>query len=105
MLERHGYRVLTAPDGAQTLVIARDQPEVIHLLVTDMLLSDIDGVELYLRARELRPELRVLYMSGHTPEMLLKYVRQGGDQDFLQKPFSMQALTERVRRVLDRPPA
>lgn len=98
-----GYRVLVAPDGEAAVEVARRHTGRLDLLVTDVVMPRLDGSGLARRLRSKRPGLRVLYMSGHGPDIA---TRRGlvGPEDVLQKPFGTRALSLRVRKVLDRPP-
>jgi DNA-binding response OmpR family regulator len=100
VLERHGYRVLEAPDGeaAQSL-FARD-PAAIALLVTDIVMPRMSGVDLARRLVEQRPGLRILYLSGYTENSVASHGLPRGTA-FLGKPFSPAELARRVREVLD----
>jgi CheY-like chemotaxis protein len=100
-LGQQGYRVLEAPDGGQALRVAADLTEPIHLLLTDVVMPVLGGAELATRLAKLRPDLRVLFMSGY-PE------RMGADASLppegtfiLEKPFDAGALARKVRETLD----
>jgi PAS domain S-box-containing protein len=93
LLEQLGFRVLSAAKGADALAIL--EREEAHLLFTDMVLPHgMDGVEIVRRARELRPELRVLYMSGYTD------AGDTLDGPLLQKPFTLSGLAEAIEEAL-----
>jgi signal transduction histidine kinase len=95
-----GYRVLSAANGDEALVVARDCQERLDLLLTDVTMPRMKGPELAARLLAERPRIRVIYMSGYNEEPLL-----GGEDAplCLQKPFSAQALARAVRAVLDGP--
>lgn len=102
-LGKLGYRVLEAQDAAQALRISERHPDTIHLLLTDVRMPQMTGLELAQQLIVLRPNLRVIYMSGHVE-------RAAGDEEslssngtFLQKPFSPAALAQTIREVLDSP--
>lgn len=102
-LVRLGYRVLEAQDAAQALRISERHPDPIQLLLTDVRMPQMTGLELAQRLTALRPNLKVVYMSGHVE-------RADGDQGllsstgaFLQKPFTPAALAQTIREVLDSP--
>lgn len=106
-LEAAGYKVLEARDGDEALRIAEGQTEPIHLLLTDVMMPRLNGVELAGRLTRHRPDTKVLYMSGFAlvgaqTEQLIGPGLQPGDP-ILPKPFSAEALTRKVREVLDRP--
>jgi CheY-like chemotaxis protein len=104
-----GYRVLEARDGEEALRIAEGHPEPIHLLLTDVMMPRLNGVELAGRLTHQRPDMKVLYMSGFAvvgaqTEQLSGPGLQPGDP-ILPKPFSTEALIRKIREVLDRPAA
>ena len=102
-----GYSVLDARDGDEALRIAEGHTGPVHLLLTDVVMPRLNGVELAARVIRQRPDTKVLYMSafaviGAQPEQLSGPGLQPGDP-ILPKPFSTEALTRKVREVLDRP--
>jgi two-component system cell cycle sensor histidine kinase/response regulator CckA len=103
-LQLQGYHVLVAGDGEAALEIARRHRGRLDLLVTDIVMPRLDGCDLARRLGAERPGLRVLYMSGHGPELVARRDPIGRGT-VLEKPFSTRALSLRVREVLDRPPA
>jgi PAS domain S-box-containing protein len=100
-LEKQGYQVLEASDGAMAVQISVAYQGHIHLLLTDVIMPGMNGHELAQRITAMRPDVKVLYMSGYTENvighngMLDKGVR------LLQKPFNLRDLKERVREVID----
>jgi PAS domain S-box-containing protein len=98
VLEQSGYAVLEARDGAQALELGRGRP--VDLLLTDMVMPKLGGVEIAAALREARPELKVLYMSGYA-EGALAPGALGPATTLLEKPFSFATLTEKVRGLLD----
>jgi PAS domain S-box-containing protein len=103
LLESVGYEVLTAARPAEALRLAADYVGPLHLLVTDVVMPEMDGPELAQRLRGLRPDVRVLYLSGYSPGIVADHgvLEHGGT--FLQKPFSAEALEVKVRETLDTP--
>ncbi|MGO9714460.1 MAG: ATP-binding protein [Polyangiaceae bacterium] len=99
VLEEYGYRVLEAGDVATAMRAAAAHAGPIHLLLTDVLLPNGSGPELVDRFAAVRPEARVLFMSGYADDALLARVR-GASAAFLAKPFTPDALAARVREVL-----
>jgi hypothetical protein len=104
-LEARGYRVLIARDGIEALALAAAYGEApIDLLVTDVVMPDMNGRELSRRLTEARPNLRTLYLSGYTDDAILhRGVLQEGVA-FLQKPFSLGAFARKVRDVIEARP-
>lgn len=100
-LRRNGYKVLIAVDGNQALEMANAYPDPIHLLVTDLVMPNIGGRELAQRLTPLRPQMKVLFMSGYSEHSSLDSEEPDASATILQKPFSLDALARNVRRVLD----
>jgi PAS domain S-box-containing protein len=101
VLEECGYRVLSAADPAGALRLCENHDGPIHLLLTDVVMPRMNGRQLALAAAELRPEMRVLYMSGYTDDAVLRRGLLDPDLPFIQKPFTPAALEMKVREVLD----
>lgn len=102
VLRRAGYTVLEAKDGNEAIQIVRGHQGAVHLLLTDVVMPQMDGKVLSSLLRDARPDLRVLYVSGYATEVLSRHgVLQEGI-DLLQKPFTGTALAVRVRQALDR---
>jgi len=100
MLTRQGYRVLVAENPDQALDTARQTTGPIDLLLTDIVMPRISGFELANMVREMRPGMRVLYMSGYTDHQMNSNWVLDQDVPFLQKPFTAAALTQKVREAL-----
>jgi signal transduction histidine kinase/CheY-like chemotaxis protein len=100
VLADQGYAVLTARHGRDALLLAERHERPIHLLVTDVVMPEMGGRELVDRLTALRPELRVLYISGYSDdEILLRGVPAG--TRYLHKPFVAEGLMERVREAME----
>ncbi|HEV2401769.1 MAG TPA: ATP-binding protein [Candidatus Sulfotelmatobacter sp.] len=103
-LEKQGYKVIEAADGAVAMQIAVAHDSTIHLLLTDVIMPGMNGRELAQRIVEIRPNVKVLYMSGYTENV----IGQDGTLDagvrLLQKPFNLRDLKSQVREVLDATP-
>jgi signal transduction histidine kinase len=104
MLHRLGYTVLEAPGGEEAQKLAGQHPGPIHLLITDVVMPRLSGVEVARRLVQIRPGLRVLYISGYTEGPLLRQALAEGIADALPKPFAAGPLAHKVREVLDRKP-
>jgi two-component system cell cycle sensor histidine kinase/response regulator CckA len=101
-LEGQEYRVLDAPQGLDAFLIAEEHQGPIHLLVTDVVMPKVNGCELAERIASIRPGIKVLYMSGYTDNAIAHHGILDKGMNFLQKPFTVDGLTRKVREVLDR---
>jgi two-component system cell cycle sensor histidine kinase/response regulator CckA len=101
VLQSQGYQVLLATDGQDALRICQEHSGAIDLLLTDMVMPGISGSELAQAMIRLRPELKVLYMSGYTEYAVVNQGVMERVQSFIWKPFTNAALLEKVRQVLD----
>ena len=100
MLTEQGYRVLGASDARQALQTCSVHPGPIHLMVTDVVMPRMGGGELVSAAAPLRPDMKVLFMSGYTDGMAVQHGVAIGQVPFLQKPFTPIELNRRVREAL-----
>ncbi len=100
-LRRQGYQVLEAEHGEQALSLCEQHVGNIHLLVTDVVMPRMGGRELAERAVTLRPDMRVLYMSGYANDDILTRGILTDEVTLLQKPITPSSLARRVREVLD----
>ncbi len=100
ILEANGYAVLVARHGDEALAICERHSEAIHLMLTDVVMPGMNGRELAERLARLRPETKVLYMSGYTDNAIVLDGVLHGRAVFLQKPFTPDALARKVREVL-----
>ena len=102
VLQRAGYKVLEASDGYEALAVARGMNGTLHLLVSDVVLPGMDGIELAATLGEERSGLRVLLISGYAERLGVEGLPETVEVDVLPKPFSPAELTRRVRAVLER---
>ncbi len=100
-LQRQGYKVLHGVDGNEALRIAEGHEDLIHLLVTDMAMPNLGGKELADRLQKVRPEIKVLFMSGYPDHEAFAGGDIGVQAAVLQKPFSLDTLAHKVRTLLD----
>jgi len=105
ILDMHGYEVVEASHGAEALAASARHPGPIHLMVTDVVMPEMSGRELAQRLSPLRPEMKVLYMSGYTDDAIVRHGVLDAGMAFLSKPFSPDALAGKVRELLDSPRA
>ncbi len=103
-LEKQGYRVIEAADGAVAMQIAVAHEGIIHLLLTDVIMPGMNGRELAQRISEIRPNVKVLYMSGYTENVIGQDGMLDAGVRLLQKPFNLRDLKSKVREVLDATP-
>ncbi len=100
-LEKQGYKVIEAADGAVAMQIAVAHEAVIHLLLTDVIMPGMNGRELAQRISEIRPNVKILYMSGYTENVIGHNGMLDAGVRLLQKPFNLRDLKSKVREVLD----
>ncbi len=100
VLRRSGYVVLEAPNGGEALLICEQHGSSIHLLLTDVILPRLSGRQLAERLRVLRPEMKVLFMSGYADDTILQHGVLESDAAYLQKPLTPASLTRKVWEVL-----
>jgi PAS domain S-box-containing protein len=100
-----GYRVLEAVDGVQALEIAADHKGTIEILVTDVVMPRLGGRELASRIAAQRPNVKVLFISGYTDDSIFRHGVLEGGVAYLQKPFNLKAIAQKIREVLDGQPA
>src|SRR5580698_9171455 len=103
-LEKQGYKVIEAADGAVAMQIAVAHEKVIHLLLTDVIMPGMNGRELAQRIAEIRPNVKILYMSGYTENVIGHNGMLDAGIRLLQKPFNLRDLKSKVREVLDATP-
>ena len=100
-----GYCVLEAGDGTQALKVAGAHPGPIHILITDVVMPHLSGPELATKLGVERPNLKVLFISGYTDDTVFRHGVLEGGVAFLQKPFNLKALSQKIREVLTDDPA
>jgi PAS domain S-box-containing protein len=101
ILQTYGYTVLDAPDGAVAIHIAENIKDPIQLLVTDLVMPQMSGREVFERVQSLHPETKVIFMSGYADGAVVQQGILEAGTVFLQKPFSASVLLQKIREVLD----
>ena len=101
ILERLGYRVLAAQNGKEAIDIAKTFDGDIDLAILDILLPDMGGKAIYPLLMEARPKLKVIICSGYSIDGSAKEILDAGAQDFIQKPFTIADLSEKLKKVLE----
>jgi eukaryotic-like serine/threonine-protein kinase len=102
MLHRFGYRVLLASEGEEALRVAGNHLDEIQLMITDVLMPGMNGLELAREVSKLSSRIKVLFISGYTDGVLAERGILRERVEFMQKPLSQEVLARRVREVLDR---
>jgi DNA-binding response OmpR family regulator len=102
-LQQYGYRVIEASDAEEAIAVAGRHPERIHLLLTDVVLPGMNGKDLSERLLVLRPDLKVLFTSGYTADVIAHRGVLDHGVSFLHKPYSLDELAAKVRELLCAP--
>ena len=100
MLERLGYNVIPASSPAEAIRLSGEVKEKIHVLMTDVIMPEMSGRELAERLMAENPDLKRLFMSGYTADLIVRHGVLDEGVQFLQKPFSKKELAEKIRHVL-----
>jgi DNA-binding response OmpR family regulator len=100
-LQAQGYKILVAESPKDAERTASQYPGTIDLLLTDVVMPEMSGMELAARLRERRSNLKIFYMSGYSDSMVMHAQAEGTDSTFFQKPFAPGVLAGKVRELLD----
>ena len=101
MLEKQGYQVFTAGTPAEAIRLAQEHTGEIHLLMTDVVMPEMNGRDLAKEMLSLYPNIKHLFMSGYTADVIAHHGVLDEGVYFIQKPFSMKDLAAKVREALD----
>jgi two-component system cell cycle sensor histidine kinase/response regulator CckA len=100
MLERLGYSVLTAKNGLEAVDVYRDNQNAIGLIILDMIMPGLEAGDTYDRLRALNPDIKVLLSSGYGLDQKIKGFLERGCSGFIQKPFNMKILEDKIEEVM-----
>ena len=100
ILETLGYRVLTAWSGTEAIAVYRSRKEEVDLVILDMILSGLGGSETFDRLKSIDPHVKVILSTGYSLMGQAKLIMARGCNGFIQKPFRIQELSQKVREVL-----
>ncbi|SPF47967.1 PAS/PAC sensor hybrid histidine kinase (fragment) [Syntrophobacter sp. SbD1] len=101
ILQMLGYKVIAAHTPVYALHLFEEHPGDLHLLITDVVMPEMNGRELAEQLRAIRPDLKCLYMSGYTADLIAHRGILDEGVNFIQKPFRSDELAAKVRQVLD----
>ena len=101
ILSKQGYSVLQANSPAEAIRLAKEQGGRIHLLITDVIMPEMNGKDLAINLLSMNPKLKCLYMSGYTADAISQHGVLDAGVNLIQKPFSLPVLTKKVREILD----
>ena len=102
ILETLGYKALLAKDGKEAIEICKNNQDKIDLVVLDMIMPGMDGGVVFDRLRENNPEIKILLSSGYSINGQAKDILERGCDGFIQKPFNIKELSQKIREILDR---
>jgi two-component system cell cycle sensor histidine kinase/response regulator CckA len=100
-LRRYGYQVLEAAQGSEAMMFLTEYQSPVGLLLTDVVMPEMSGQVLAERMVEINPELKVLFTSGYSDNAIVRHGILRSGVHFIQKPFTIVALLQKIREVLD----
>jgi len=103
VLKSRGYKLLDASNGVEAIAIVEQKLDAVDIIVTDVKMPEMGGVELARRLRDQRGDVKVLFMSGYVGAEFMVEESVGPNSDFVQKPFAPAVLCAKVRALLDAP--
>ena len=101
MLKGLGYTILTANSGQMAINVFDKNRDNIDLVVLDLVMPDMGGETVFHKIREIKPDTKVLFASGHYMSDHTRALLQSGSSDFLQKPFNLRQLSTKIRCIID----
>ena len=102
MLKTLGYKVLLARGGKEAIEVSRARKDEIDLVILGMTMADMGGGETYDKIKEINPQVKVLLSSGYSIEGRVREILERGCDGFIQKPFGMKELSQKIRKILDK---
>ena len=103
MLEKLGFLVLTANNGKEALDVYKNNQNDIDFVVLDMIMPDMGAADTYDGLRSINPAIKVLLSSGYGADQQTNELLRRGCCGFIQKPFNMQSLSEKIEKIINRP--
>ena len=100
MLEKLGYKVLTARNGKEAVKIYKEKKEEIHIVILDMIMPDMSGGQTYDKLKKINPAVKVLLSSGYAMDGKAIKILDRGCNGFIQKPFRMENIDKKIMEVL-----
>jgi DNA-binding NtrC family response regulator len=101
MLEKLGYKVLTAESGREAIEIFDAAQEKVDMVILDMIMPDLGGGAVFDHLKSVRPDIKVLLSSGYSISGQAEEILSRGCAGFIQKPFSLRTLSQKIREILD----
>jgi CheY-like chemotaxis protein len=101
MIEGLGYDVIEASDGQQAVALFRENTDRIQLVVSDMIMPKMSGKDVYNALKKIKSDVKILYISGYTADILQQQGIENDKVSFISKPFGPYALSKKIREVLD----
>ena len=101
LLKWLGYKTLIAGSGKEAIEVYEAQKERVDMVILDMIMPDISGSEVYDRLKHINPEVKVLLSSGYTIDGAASEIMNRGCNGFIQKPFKIKELSQKLREILD----
>jgi DNA-binding NtrC family response regulator len=102
MLEKLGFSVLTAKNGVEALDVYKNNQNDIDIIILDMIMPDMGAADTYVELQSINPAIKVLLSSGYGTDHQTRELLSLGCSGFIQKPFSMQSLSEKIEEILSR---
>ena len=100
ILKQYGYKVLWAQTGGDALLVCQEQPAPVDLVLTDVVMPNMNGSQFVARLRVMWPDVKVLFMSGYTSNVIAQQGVLDANTPFIQKPFRMLDLLTKIKEVI-----